>query len=273
MPIFNDGERLHSPNISSFAAGPGVGPASDPAPTFINSFAGSGTVEDQDFSVESRHQLVTGFAPETDYVEDFGYARFSKTDTASYLYVKRAFDVIFALLAIVVSSPLMVVIAIAIKISSRGPVLFVQERIGLHGSRFKMVKFRSMYVNNRCDTHHTSVGDPRITPVGAFLRRTSLDELPQFFNVLKSEMSVVGPRPELTRFVEKFAEEIPGYMIRHLGKGGITGWAQIQGFRGSETSIATRVEYDLEYLSNWSLWLDLKIVLITIRRGLTNNAF
>ena len=274
MAIFNDEEGLRSLNIASLSAAPGVSPVNDSPPSLMAGFTQEPAVADIPQDVDYRDKVVTGFAPAADYVGEFDYPlRFAKTDTASYVHVKRLFDIVFALLAMLVSSPLMILIAVAIKVSSRGPVLFLQERIGLHGSRFKMLKFRSMYLNDRCDTHHTSVGDPRITPVGAFLRKTSLDELPQFFNVLKGEMSVVGPRPELTKFVEKFAEEIPEYMTRHLGKGGITGWAQIHGFRGSETSIATRVEYDIEYLRNWSFWLDLKIILITIRRGLTHNAF
>lgn len=217
---------------------------------------------------------ITGFAASVgDYVDERVEQAFPRTQSFPYVVGKRVFDIVFSVAAIVVAFPLMLLIAIAIKLTSPGPVLFTQERVGIQGTRFKMLKFRSMYVNDRCDTHHTSVGDPRITPVGTFLRKTSLDELPQFFNVLTGKMSVVGPRPELTRFVEKFAEEIPGYMTRHMGKGGITGWAQIHGLRGSGTSIARRIDYDLEYLSNWSLWLDLKIVLLTIRRGVTKNAF
>lgn len=229
-------------------------------------------IESENDAEYSPRRTITGFAPGVDDYVDEGTETFPAIQNFKYTVLKRVFDIVFSAAAILVVSPLMLVIAAAIKFTSRGPVFFVQDRVGNAGI-FRMVKFRSMYLNDQSETHHTSFGDPRITGVGVLLRRTSLDELPQLFNVLKGEMSIVGPRPELVKFVEKFAEEIPGYMSRHTGKGGVTGWAQVHGLRGSGTSIATRIDYDLEYLSNWSFWLDLKIILMTIQRGLTNNAF
>jgi Undecaprenyl-phosphate glucose phosphotransferase len=189
------------------------------------------------------------------------------SESLQYVIGKRVFDICFATLAIAVLSPLMLAIAIAIKMTSKGPVFFRQDRIGLNGKTFKMVKFRSMVVNGGSATQHTTPNDSRITAVGHLLRRSSLDELPQFFNVLKGDMSVVGPRPELTYFVHKFRKEIPSYMTRHNIKCGITGWAQVNGLRGSHTSIAKRLEYDLAYIRNWSMVFDLKIILMTVISG------
>lgn len=156
------------------------------------------------------------------------------------------------------------------RLTSAGPIFFSQERLGLNGKRFKMFKFRTMYAqeSRNSSTQHTSRNDPRITPIGRILRKTSLDEFPQFFNVLKGDMSVVGPRPELTFFVQKFRQEIPSYMARHNVKCGITGLAQINGFRGSDTSIPERIEHDLHYLQNWSLLLDVGIIVKTVLIGL-----
>jgi Undecaprenyl-phosphate glucose phosphotransferase len=194
-------------------------------------------------------------------------------DTVGYCVGKRIFDIVFSIFAILLSSPLMLVIALAIKLTSRGPVLFSQERISLNGRRFRMVKFRTMRVQDShgSNEHHTSRIDPRVTPIGALLRHTSLDELPQFFNVLRGDMSVVGPRPEMTFFVQKFKQEIPWYMARHNVKCGITGWAQVNGFRGSDTSIPRRIEYDLYYMQHWSMLLDLRIILMTIFSGLVST--
>ena len=197
-------------------------------------------------------------------------------DTVSYAVGKRAFDVCFSLCALIGTLPLIAAIAALIKLTSHGPVLFVQERVSLNGKRFRMLKFRTMRVleDNRCNTCHTSRTDARITPVGRLLRKTSLDELPQFFNVLAGDMSVVGPRPELTFFVQKFRNEIPAYMSRHNVKCGITGWAQVNGLRGSDSSIPERIQYDLDYMRNWSMALDLKIILRTILHGLlSRNAY
>ncbi len=195
-------------------------------------------------------------------------------ETVQYQFIKRTFDLVFSMAAVILAAPLMIAVAIAIKASSPGPIFFRQDRVGFNGERFRMLKFRSMVVNRSSDTAHTSSADPRVTRVGQFLRKTSLDELPQFFNVLAGDMSVVGPRPELTFFVHKFRNEIPAYMSRHTMKCGITGWAQVNGLRGSDTSIATRVQYDIEYIRNWSLGLDLRIILLTIISGFAGrNAF
>lgn len=178
--------------------------------------------------------------------------------------IKRSFDVIVSSAGLLILSPILLVIAIAIKITSPGPVLFRQKRIGNNNAEFTLVKFRSMTVQSRrdSDTVWTTPDDKRVTSVGRILRHTNLDELPQLWNVLVGDMSIVGPRPEREHFVEKFSMEIPNYRIRHRVKSGITGLAQANGWRG-DTSIQRRIENDLYYLENWSLWLDLKIVFLT----------
>lgn len=188
-------------------------------------------------------------------------------ETGSYLFQKRAFDLVLSLLILFLSLPLFLLIALAVKLSSRGPVFFAQERVGLNGRVFNMLKFRTMRVGSKeeGDTRWTSDNDPRRTAVGVFLRKTNLDELPQFLNVFKGDMSIVGPRPERAYFVERFLEEIDRYNFRHTFKVGITGWAQVNGWRG-DTSIAKRVEYDLYYLRNWSLTFDLQIITMTLLR-------
>lgn len=188
-------------------------------------------------------------------------------ETGSYLFQKRAFDLVLSVLILLISAPIFLLIAIAVKISSRGPVFFSQERVGLNGRVFRMLKFRTMRTGSKqeADTRWTSENDPRRTIVGAFLRKTNLDELPQFFNVLKGDMSIVGPRPERAYFVERFLAEFDRYNFRHTFKVGITGWAQVNGWRG-DTSIAKRVEYDLYYLRNWSLTFDLQIITMTLLR-------
>ena len=188
-------------------------------------------------------------------------------ETGSYLFQKRAFDLVLSVLILLISAPIFLLIAVAVKISSRGPVFFSQERVGLNGRVFRMLKFRTMRTGSKdeADTRWTSENDPRRTVVGSFLRKTNLDELPQFFNVLKGDMSIVGPRPERAYFVERFLAEFDRYNFRHTFKVGITGWAQVNGWRG-DTSIAKRVEYDLYYLRNWSLTFDLQIITMTLLR-------
>ena len=188
---------------------------------------------------------------------------------------KRAVDIIGSSLGIVISSPIMVAAALAIKFTSRGPVIFKQERVGLHNRTFKMYKFRTMEMQRPSaeESAWTVKDDPRVTGVGKFLRRTSLDELPQLFNILVGEMSLVGPRPERPQFVEKFKEEIPRYMIKHQVRPGLTGWAQINGYRG-DTSIRKRIEYDLFYIENWTMSFDIKIMFLTLFKGFINkNAY
>lgn len=189
--------------------------------------------------------------------------------------VKRCVDIFGALFGITLFSPLMLITAALIKITSPGPVIYSQERIGLHNRPFKMFKFRSMEVQdpNKEKKQWTTPHDPRVTPVGRFIRKTSIDEMPQFFNILIGDMSLVGPRPERPLFVEKFKEEIPRYMIKHQVRPGLTGWAQVNGYRG-DTSITKRIEHDLYYIENWSLGFDFKIMFLTIFKGFINkNAY
>ncbi|MDD4013783.1 MAG: undecaprenyl-phosphate glucose phosphotransferase [Candidatus Omnitrophica bacterium] len=179
--------------------------------------------------------------------------------------VKRTLDICFSALGIFFLSPLLVVIAVLVKRGSSGPVLYLQERIGEDGRLFKMMKFRTMVADAEKETGPVwaKENDPRRTGIGAFLRKSNIDELPQLFNVLKGEMSLVGPRPERPHFVEKFKEDIPRYMARHKIRSGMTGWAQVNGLRGN-TSIQERTKYDLYYIENWSLAFDLKILLMSV---------
>ena len=180
-----------------------------------------------------------------------------------------------ALAAIVLFSPVMLFSVIMIKITSPGPLIYKQERVGLHNRNFMMYKFRSMDVQPPEEEKKawTVKDDPRVTNFGKFMRRTSIDELPQLFNVLRGEMSLVGPRPERPFFVEKFREEIPRYMIKHQVRPGLTGWAQVNGYRGN-TSIRKRIEYDLYYIENWTIGLDIKILFLTVFKGFVNkNAY
>ena len=188
---------------------------------------------------------------------------------------KRAFDIAFSGAALALLSPLLFAVAGLVRVTSRGPVLFRQERMGLDGQRFGMLKFRTMRVGAERETGPVwaEAADPRRTLLGALLRRFSLDELPQFLNVLRGEMSVVGPRPERPVFVERFRQTVPGYMLRHKVKSGITGWAQVNGLRGN-TSLEKRIELDLEYIERWSFWFDLKIIGLTVLRVLFDrNAY
>ena len=189
--------------------------------------------------------------------------------------IKAMEDRILASIILVCTSPLFLLIALAIKLSSTGPVFYIQQRVSWNGKEFTMLKFRTMPVDAEAKTGPVwaKAGEERATLVGRFLRKTSLDELPQFINVLRGDMSIVGPRPERMVFVNQFKDQIPHYMQKHLVKAGITGWAQIHGWRGN-TSLEKRIEYDLYYIENWSLQLDLKIIFLTIFRGLINkNAY
>ncbi|GAB61051.1 MAG: undecaprenyl-phosphate glucose phosphotransferase [Candidatus Jettenia sp.] len=200
-----------------------------------------------------------------------GMPLISLRDTPLYgwnIIVKRLLDIIFASLVLTFASPLMFIIAVMIKLTSEGPVLFKQERMGMDGKTFHILKFRTMLINAEQVTGPvwTKEDDPRRTRIGKLLRMTSLDELPQFFNVLKGDMSIVGPRPERPVFIESFKGTIPKYMLRHKMKAGITGWAQVSGLRGN-TSLEKRIEYDLYYIENWSLNFDLKIIWLTLLNG------
>ncbi len=188
---------------------------------------------------------------------------------------KRAFDMVFAAVVVGAFSPVLALVALAVRLTSPGPIFYGQERMGLDGQRFRMLKFRTMRAGAEEETGPVwaTHGDPRRTAIGTLLRRFSLDELPQFLNVLKGQMSVVGPRPERPVFVERFRQSVPGYMLRHKVKSGITGWAQVNGLRGN-TSLEKRIQYDLEYIERWSLWLDLKIIALTVVRVLFDrNAY
>ncbi len=176
--------------------------------------------------------------------------------------IKRTFDFLFALVGILLLSPVWILVAIGVKLSSPGPILFHQKRVGRDGRVFHMRKFRTMRVGTET-VAFTAKNDPRVTPLGAFLRKTSLDELPQLLNVVTGRMSLVGPRPEVPGLVEKFQKEIPRYFERHQVKSGITGWAQVNGFRGN-TSLEERIKYDIYYIENWSLLFDIKIILRTV---------
>ena len=186
--------------------------------------------------------------------------------------VKRCMDIVGSIICIIIGAPLMLVCAAIIKTTSPGPVIFCQERVGLHNRPFMMYKFRSMVVQEAKTEKKawTVRDDPRVTPIGRFMRKTSIDELPQLFNVLKGEMSLVGPRPERPFFVEKFQEEIPRYMVKHQVRPGMTGWAQVNGYRG-DTSIRRRIDCDLYYIENWSIGLDIKILFLTVFKGFINN--
>lgn len=189
--------------------------------------------------------------------------------------IKRAVDVIGASIAIVIASPIMIVSCIIIKVTSKGPLIFKQERVGLHNRIFWMYKFRTMEVqtSEKEKTAWTIKDDPRVTPFGKYMRKTSLDELPQLFNILRGNMSLVGPRPERPFFVEKFREEIPRYMVKHQVRPGLTGWAQVNGYRGN-TSIRKRIDHDLYYIENWTLGFDFKIIFLTFFKGFLNrNAY
>jgi Undecaprenyl-phosphate glucose phosphotransferase len=196
-------------------------------------------------------------------------------ESVLYITLKRAFDLAFSAAVLILAAPVFLLIALAVRFSSPGPIFFVQERVGLNGKLFGMVKFRTMAVASKVDsdTRWTVKNDPRCTPIGRILRRTGLDELPQFFNVLKGDMSVVGPRPERPLLVQRFMQSVGNYNRRHYLKVGITGWAQVNGWRG-DTSIEKRVEYDLYYMRHWTLSFDLLIVALTFIRGFTDkNAY
>ena len=189
--------------------------------------------------------------------------------------IKRLTDIIGSIICIIIFSPIMLTSAVLVKMTSKGPLIFKQERVGLHNKPFQMYKFRTMYVQTEEEEKKgwTQKNDPRVTKVGGFLRKTSLDEFPQLFNVLKGDMSLVGPRPERPQYVEKFREEIPRYMIKHQVRPGMTGWAQVNGYRG-DTSIRKRIEHDLYYIENWTLGLDIKILFLTVFKGFINkNAY
>ena len=212
-------------------------------------------------------------------IEDFGGIPLLSVNQPSFstieLILKRTLDFFGALIGSILISPILFIIAVGVKLSSPGPLLFGQRRVGYDGSEFTMWKFRSMKLatDDKDKTEWSNKDNPRKTKFGSFLRKTSLDELPQLLNVILGHMSLVGPRPEQPFFVEKFRHEIPGYMLKHKMKPGITGWAQVNGWRG-DTSIYKRIECDIYYIKNWSFWFDVKILFLTIFKGFLNkNAY
>ena len=192
-----------------------------------------------------------------------------------YRFLKRLFDICSSGLALIVLIPVWLIAVIGIMVSDPGPVFYVANRVGKDNKRFRMYKFRSMEEQEPEEEEKswTVKDDPRTTGIGKFIRKTSIDELPQLFNVLKGDMSLVGPRPERPQFVEQFREEIPRYMIKHQVRPGMTGWAQVNGYRGN-TSIRKRIDYDLYYIENWTVGFDFKILFLTIFKGFVNkNAY
>ena len=196
--------------------------------------------------------------------------RSTPMDNVLNRFIKRTLDIIASAILIVITSPLMLFTAIGVKLSSPGPILFRQIRVGRHNKEFTMYKFRSMRVNDSQQTGWSTDEDPRKTKFGAFIRKMALDELPQFFNVLKGDMSLVGPRPEVPFYVEKFKKEIPLYMLKHTLRPGITGQAQIKGLRG-DTSIEARIDEDINYIENWTFWRDIRILLLTPLRAINRH--
>lgn len=218
--------------------------------------------------------------PTNPYTEDLqglpviNIRRVPLNDTFNWI-IKRMIDLLLGTIALILSSPIMLFVVVGILVSDPGPIIYTQERVGLNNKNFKMYKFRSMVVQKTEDEKKgwTTKDDPRVTKLGKLIRKTSIDELPQIFNVLAGDMSLVGPRPERPQFVDKFKEEIPRYMIKHQVRPGMTGWAQVNGLRG-DTSIRKRIEYDLYYIENWTVGFDFKIMFLTVFKGFVNkNAY
>ncbi len=219
--------------------------------------------------------FYTKYLPSKPYIDDIDglpliNIRHIPLDNFLYSFLKRAFDIVASALGLVVLSPLLLVTAAGVRLTSPGPVIYKQLRVGRNKKEFMMYKFRSMRVDGNADmTTWGGRADSRRTAFGTFIRKCSIDELPQLFNVLKGDMSLVGPRPEREYFVQKFREEVPLYMLKHLVRPGITGWAQVNGWRG-DTSIVERIKCDIYYIENWSFLLDLKILIMTVFKGIIN---
>ena len=215
------------------------------------------------------------FIPPHPEIETFGRTklinlRATPMDSVIGSFVKRVGDIVFSIIMLIVLSPLMIITAFGVRVSSPGPVFFRQQRVGKDKKVFWMIKFRSMRINGEEDTAWSTNKDPRKTKFGSFIRKYSIDELPQLFNVLKGDMSLVGPRPEIPFYVRQFKETVPLYLVRQQVRPGMTGWAQVHGLRG-DTSIDARVKYDIWYIENWSVWLDIKILMMTIFKGAFKN--
>lgn len=254
--------------------------------SIILSYSGESSNKAQDFIARHYNDVVPiQLLPDLSYsmvghqIEDFGGIPLLSVNQPSFnpveLFGKRLIDFFGALIGSLLISPLLIFVALGVKFSSPGPLLFGQRRVGLDGEEFMMWKFRSMRVatGDEDKTEWSNKDNPRKTKFGDFIRRTSLDELPQLLNVLLGNMSLVGPRPEQPFFVEKFRHEIPGYMLKHKMKPGMTGWAQVNGWRG-DTDLNKRIECDIYYIKHWSLWFDIKILFLTIFKGFINkNAY
>ena len=215
------------------------------------------------------------YIPSQPYIDQLGNIpliniRRIPLDNLGNAFIKRALDILGSLFLILCTSPIMIITAVIIKFTSNGPIIFKQKRVGLNKNLFVMYKFRSMKINSQEETGWSTDNDPRKTKFGSFIRKFSIDELPQFFNVLKGDMSLVGPRPELPHFVENFKNEIPLYMVKHQVKPGITGLAQVNGYRG-DTSIKKRIEFDIHYIENWNILMDISILFKTAFKGFKNN--
>ena len=254
--------------------------------TIIIGFSTKQTEKLNDFLAEIKDEIIpTLYLPEFKYsfvgltISDFAgipIIRMNEPNISNRaLFIKRMLDIVSTSFGLLLISPILLIIGILVKITSPGPIFYRQKRLGLDGRTFEMWKFRSMKVQsgNEEKPGWTVKNDPRKTKFGNFIRKTSLDELPQLWNVLRGDMSLVGPRPEQPHFVNKFKKEIPKYMLRHKMKAGITGWAQVNGWRG-DTSIEKRIECDIYYINHWSLWLDIKIIFLTFWKGFINkNAY
>jgi Undecaprenyl-phosphate glucose phosphotransferase len=215
------------------------------------------------------------YIPSQPYIDQIGNIpliniRRIPLDNLGNAFIKRAIDILGSVVLIICTSPIMIITAIIIKLTSKGSVIFRQKRVGLNKNLFTMYKFRSMKINASEETGWSTNNDPRKTRFGSFIRKFSIDELPQFFNVLKGDMSLVGPRPELPHFVENFKDDIPLYMVKHQVKPGITGLAQVNGYRGN-TSIKKRIEFDISYIENWHILMDISILFKTVFKGFKNN--
>ncbi|NRT74187.1 Undecaprenyl-phosphate glucose phosphotransferase [Clostridium beijerinckii] len=215
------------------------------------------------------------YIPSQPYIDQLGNIpliniRRIPLDNLGNAFIKRSLDILGSFFLILCTSPIMIITAVIIKFTSNGPVIFKQKRVGLNKNLFVMYKFRSMKINSQEETGWSTDNDPRKTKFGSFIRKFSIDELPQFFNVLKGDMSLVGPRPELPHFVENFKNEIPLYMVKHQVKPGITGLAQVNGYRG-DTSIKKRIEFDIHYIENWNILMDISILFKTAFKGFKNN--
>lgn len=217
----------------------------------------------------------SNYIPTTSSIESIGECKLINVRTTPFdspirVIIKRTFDIFSSLFLLILCSPVLLLTAIGVKLSSPGPIIFRQQRVGQHKKLFKMYKFRSMRVNDAADIAWTTLDDPRKTKFGSLIRKTSIDELPQLWNVLKGDMSLIGPRPEIPYYVNQFKDTIPLYMLKHLVKPGITGWAQVNGFRG-DTSIEERIKKDIWYIENWTFMLDLRIIVMTIVGGIFNK--